>query len=196
MYSRLFKERGAKRVVGYDVADGMIKYAKEQEEKNPVGIEFISELTPTLENIFDLVVGVYVLPYAATHEELYTMCSTMAGLVKSGGRLITLPIHPEYDPNPKYYEPYGFRLISDNPYTEGGKIQLELCYSNYDVKVTAYYWSSSILKAALIEAGFSSVEQIELFTSSTGDLNKACSTLKNYIKKPHASILECKKEKI
>ena len=75
MYSRWIKERGARRVVGYDVSEGMLAYARRREEKERLGLSFASQLTPDLEAAFDVVLSVYVLPYATTVDELAALCA-------------------------------------------------------------------------------------------------------------------------
>ncbi|EPX56861.1 hypothetical protein D187_007296 [Cystobacter fuscus DSM 2262] len=130
LYSRLLKERGARRVVGYDEAEGMLRYASRREEKERRGIEYTSRLADRLEGQFDVVLGVYVLPYASTREGLHAMCASMSRLLRPGGRLLTLPIHPAYEGDPEYYRPYGLRLVSDRPHEEGGAVQLELSYDH------------------------------------------------------------------
>lgn len=83
MYSRRLKARDARRVVGYDLADGMLNYARRRAETEKFDIDFISELEPGLTGQFDVVLGVYVLPYAKTREELHAMCADMVSGLES-----------------------------------------------------------------------------------------------------------------
>lgn len=193
-HSRLLKRAGAARVVGFDPCLRMLEYAKEKAINAGAEIEFISELVPEIYNgQFDLVLGVYVLPYASTRSELDDMCSRMGNLLKPGGRLITLPVHPECNPNPDYYEEYGFRMAPQKQsnesygFTDGGPIDFHICYEKWDVRLEPTYWSRVSLTNALVGAGFSSVSQIDLFRENLNAF------MVKYVNQPHASLIECKK---
>lgn len=191
-YSRLLKARGAHRVVGYDLAEGMLRHARETEEKEPRGIEFTSSLSEALDHRFDLVLGVYVLPYAQDERALFRMCADMGRLLKPGGRLVTLPIHPEFEPRPDYYEPYGFRLASNAPRTDGAEVKLDLFYSNHDAHIVAWYWSAPALDRAMEQAGFSTVVHRNPMPPGLIAPEQAPQLLQAYLRKPHAVILDCR----
>ena len=75
MYTRRICRRGARRVVGIDESDGMVAYAKAREQQERLGIEYLVGPLPASEHgTFDLVLGVYVLPYATTLGELLALC--------------------------------------------------------------------------------------------------------------------------
>lgn len=197
IYARCLKEAGAARVVGFDSCRRMVEYAQEKAIKSGTEIEFTSELLPEIyDGQFDLVLGVYVLPYATTKAELEYMCSQMGNLLKPGGRLITLPIHPDYNLNPDFYAEYGFRFTpqkrSDESYsyTDGGPVDFHICYEKWNIRLVATYWSGDSLTQALVGAGFSSVSQIDLCKNKLGII---CPTLLKYVNQPHASLIECKK---
>lgn len=121
-YARTMKAEGARRVVGYDLADGMLDYARRVAERDGVPIEFRSRLGPECEGTFDVVLAVYVLPYATTRAELEQMCAEMMAPLRPGGRLVALPIHSRFESDPGYYAACGFTLTPDDPqrpYEEG-----------------------------------------------------------------------------
>ncbi|WP_127598595.1 class I SAM-dependent methyltransferase [Nitratireductor alexandrii] len=193
MYARWLKQRGAGQVVGYDLTEGMLNYARRRAEKEDLDISFVSHLGPELIGQFDLVLGVYVLPYATTRPELQAMCADMVRLMRPGGRLLTLPIHPVYDPHPNYYEPYGFRLIAEdpeNPYADGERVKLELCKNGEQGGVFAWYWSATSLERALEQAGLRSLKWRELSASAYPDANQAPKELHAYLQRPHSIIIE------
>ncbi|HGL4259142.1 class I SAM-dependent methyltransferase [Burkholderia dolosa] len=193
-YSRMLKARGARRVVGYDEAGGMLRYAQRREEKERLGIEFTTALTPNFDRQFDLVLAVYVLPYASTEQMLHAMCARIGKLLRPGGRLVTLPIHPAYEPRPEYYEPYGFRLraANDDPYTEGGEVRLELCRQHYEANVSAWYWSVAAFERALKAAGFASVDWKDPVPPGMQSVDAAPEELKAYLRKPHSILMDCR----
>ena len=90
--TRKFKEKGAKKVVGVDISEAMIPLAKEAENTNPLGIEYLQKDVTSLGNLdqFDLVTASYLLNHAASGEELLLMCQTIAKNLKQGGRFVGL----------------------------------------------------------------------------------------------------------
>jgi toxoflavin synthase len=56
----------------------MIQLARQEEARNPLGIEYRVQDARLVEAAerFDLVVAAYLLNYAATREELTAMCTT------------------------------------------------------------------------------------------------------------------------
>lgn len=191
-WCRMLKRRGARRVVGFDKAGGMLQHARSRERNERLGIQFVSELDPDLDRQFDLVLGVYVLPYAANNEELERMCACMRRLLRPGGRLVTLPIHPEYVPDAAYYEPYGFSLTQVPPHLNGGDVRLRLFYSGHDETVTARYWSAAVLDSALHGAGFEEIVRRDPVPSTLMPVEQAPETLRAYLSRPHAVILQCR----
>jgi len=193
MYARWMKARGAQHVVGFDVSEGMLAYARRRDEREGLGLELTSELTSAFDRQFDLVLAVYVLPYAGTRDELQEICQDMARVLRPGGRLVTLPIHPDFAPAPSYYEPYGLRLVSDDPHADGGIVRLDLCQPPYDVQVSAYYWSADTLDRALRFAGFSSVIWRTHQVSDEGWTEMGGEFWRRYLERPHAAIVDCRR---
>jgi ubiquinone/menaquinone biosynthesis C-methylase UbiE len=191
-YSRILKERGARRVMGFDEADGMLRHARNRERDDALGIEFVSQLGPELDQQFDLVLGVYVLPYASDIRALERMCANMKRLLRPGGRLVTLPIHPQYVADPAYYKPYGFSLTQIPPHQDGGSVKLDLFHSGYIGTVTAWYWSAASLDSALHAAGFEHVDHRNPMPSALKSVERSPEILRAYLSKPHAVILHCR----
>lgn len=191
-YTRILKQRGARRVVGFDEAEGMLEHARGREKHERLGIDFVSRLTPALDRRFDLVLGVYVLPYAQDMSSLMRMCANMKRVLRPGARLVTLPIHPEYVADPDYYAHYGFSLMQTPPHKDGGEVRLDLFHSGYEATVTAWYWSKASLDAALRTAGFEQILHRDPIPSALIPIEDAPETLRAYLLRPHAVILDCK----
>ncbi len=186
--SRWLQGRGARRIVGYDVSEGMLSYAKRLEQKHPQGISYVATLDNNLKEQFDVVLAIYVMPYAPNKEKLLEMSETMAWLLKPGGRLITLPIHPKFNPDPEYYRPYGFRLIEKEKRTDGSLVNLHICQSPYDVNIEAHYWSEETLTSTLRKAGFHSIFWQQLQPPQPEQEHGV--SLDGYLHAPHAAIVE------
>ena len=78
VYSRLLRAQGAGRVVGYDTSTHMICYAENVELHLRQGVEYTTEPPTPDSGLFDLALGVYVLPYAENYSELVELCATAA----------------------------------------------------------------------------------------------------------------------
>jgi len=180
-YARKLKSLGAARVTGYDAADGMLNYARAVELQDKCGIEYISDISENKAQ-YDIVLSVYVIPYAETVEQLSSMINDMVSLLRPGGRLIVLPISPFYTTDEKYYSKYGFSLSTYEPYVDGGKIMLSFPQENN--AVTAWYWSQKTINDVLYQSGLTNVRW--------SFPRKACADpfLDDYVESPHTVIIE------
>ncbi|WP_158091409.1 MULTISPECIES: class I SAM-dependent methyltransferase [unclassified Pseudomonas] len=190
-YSRLLKMAGGQRVVGFDLEKGMLAHAENREHVSPCGIEYVSALNTSLDEAFDVVLAVYVLPYANSKDLLVSMCKSMARVLKLGGRLVALPVHPRFEKNPSFYEKYGFSMSQSPAYQDGGEIQLDLIHSGSKSTVKAWYWSFSTLEEALLEAGFANVNFTNPVPEKYKDIKRAPEFLHDYLMVPHAIIVDC-----
>lgn len=195
-YSRLLKRAGARKVVGYDLAEGMLDYARRCAQRDALDISFCSSLDEAGNAAFDVVLAVYVLPYATTLAELDQMAAQMLAPLRAGGRLIALPIHPQYAPAPNYYQGCGFMLTPDDstqPHREGGRLRLDLRYRQYDASVHAWYWSQQAIEAALRKAGADAIQWSNPTLAAKHDLPEVPPALQAYVHEPHAAIIGCRK---
>ncbi|MFJ8282406.1 class I SAM-dependent methyltransferase [Streptomyces griseoviridis] len=197
VYGRALARHGAGQVVGLDESDGMIGYARARESAAPLGVSYLAGSLPAeLAGTFDLVLGVYVLPYATTYDELVGLCGTAAAALRPGGRFVTLPIHPDVRNSPDYYEPCGFRLYVHEPRRDGSPVELELHPgSGHDIDVTARYWGATTLEKALGEAGFGPVDWRRHHTGGAPS-DVPPGFWEPYLRAPHAAILDTRKESV
>nr|VFK68899.1 MAG: Methyltransferase domain-containing protein [Candidatus Kentron sp. UNK]VFK73747.1 MAG: Methyltransferase domain-containing protein [Candidatus Kentron sp. UNK] len=75
-YTRMFKP-SAKYVLGVDISEKMIEIARQEEAREPLGIEYLVGDVLELGEMgshFDLVVASFLLHYAQTEEQLLEMC--------------------------------------------------------------------------------------------------------------------------
>jgi toxoflavin synthase len=194
MYTRRIRCRGARWVVGIDESDGMVAYAKAREQKERLGIEYLVGPLPASEHgTFDLVLGVYVLPYATTHGELLALCAVAHEALRPGGRFVTLPVHPDYVNDPDYYARYGFRLYSEHPRQDAAPVTLTLRFGGHDVTVIARYWTRSTLEDVLRTTGFREVNWRGYAMDPAVVAERGADFWRNYLTAPHAAILDCRK---
>ena len=67
-YTRMLRQRGAARVSGVDLSQGMIDLARSQEAQHQLGIEYLVADARELPEMgrFDVIVAAYLLNYART----------------------------------------------------------------------------------------------------------------------------------
>ncbi len=169
-YTRQLKLRGAARVVGVDISDGMIRLAEEAEAENPLGLVYHCQdaLSLNLNQQFDLISATYLLNYARNADELAQMGTVIAKHLKPGGRFVTINSNPDYTAAIDAMFPYGFtRENASN--AEGAEITYRFYQSDEShIAVTNYHLARATHETALQEAGLSAVQWHSLLVSPEG----------------------------
>lgn len=160
-YTRLFKHKGATKVVGVDVSLEMIKDAQAEEAKNPLDIQYICEDVQNLPEIgqFDLVTAIYLLNYVPTKAILLQICQVIFANLKPNGRFITYTDNIN-QPVETYADTakYGFvKEVLNPPRQEGGKIRAILFLEEEDLIIEVYYLRPETYEWAFKMAGFKDV---------------------------------------
>jgi toxoflavin synthase len=116
-YTRLLKQHGAAQVIGVDISPEMIRLAHQQEQAAPLGITYqvgdavaLPPLSP-----FDLVTAVYLLPYAASKEQMLGMFRRVYDNLVAGGCFITCTDNPEFTLSKPNCTKYGVTLLRQEP---------------------------------------------------------------------------------
>ncbi len=191
VYSRLLKQAGATRVCGFDISAGMLQHARDIEQANPLGIDYVSTLAGDLERQFDIVLAVYVMPYAVTRQALDEMAQHMARVLKPGGQLLTLPLHPRCATAPDYYSSYGFRLFPrDGDGRRDGNVYTLDLYQ--DDLIEAVWWSWEALQQSLLQAGFRSIVLFPPIVRQEALMGPGERFWAPYLTTPHAALLDCR----
>lgn len=159
-YTRLIRERGAARVTGIDLSQGMIDLARDQEAQHQQGIEYFvgdaRELNHT--DQFDLAVAAYLLNYARNREELQSMCDGIAHSLKPGGRFVTVNCNPAQTfPTAPSYRKYGFEISVIGEWQEGAPLTWKFHLEDGQFDLENYYLNVATHEAALRQAGFREV---------------------------------------
>jgi toxoflavin synthase len=157
-FTRMVRNAGAAEVVGIDISERMIDLAREQEARQPLGIEYRVEDAKTVvgQANFDLVVGVWLLVYAQTRVELVQMCRGLASRLSSGGRFVTVVGNPAvygFDPLPDYRK-YGFTLSLADRAAEGAPTKWSLLLEDSTLEIENYYMPIAAYESALTQTGF------------------------------------------
>ncbi len=98
--ARLLKSQGASRVVGLDLSERMVELAKQQENRQGSGVEYLCRDLLMLETIgqFDLVIASFIFTLAHTRDNLLKMCQAVHANLKPEGRLL---VGQNQNPNPR-----------------------------------------------------------------------------------------------
>lgn len=159
-YSRMIRQRGAVRVTGVDLSQGMIELAQTQEQHHQLGIEYVvadaKEFMPA--DQFDLTVAAYLLNYAQTREELQAMCDGMARSLKPSGRFVTVNCNPALTfPTAPSYRKYGFETKVVGDWKEGTPIKWTFHLSDGPFDIENYHLNVAVHEEAFRNAGFREV---------------------------------------
>ncbi|KKS28675.1 MAG: Methyltransferase type 11 [Parcubacteria group bacterium GW2011_GWC2_42_11] len=159
--SRLLARQGAK-IVGLDNSQVQLYLAKTEEEKNPLGIEYVFGEASDLSRFkkFDMVTAAMLLHYAQSEEQLVGMCIEIARVLVERGRLVTLTLCPKH-PVQAYHPLLGYSSEwVGRAFQNGSEIKITL----YDSKggevggFSNWYWDAKTYEKALVHAGFRNIE--------------------------------------
>ncbi|WP_334043417.1 class I SAM-dependent methyltransferase [Burkholderia ambifaria] len=193
-YTRLFKKLGAARIVGYEPTDGMRDEARTRAKHEHLDIDYVSKLAPDIVSQFDILLSIYVLPYATDLFQLDAMCAEMASLIRPGGRFIAVTINPDINPVPEYYERYGLRFTPSDPdkpeYADCSRLKLDLNHRGYEGSVYAWYWKKASIEKALNQAGIHSIVWHRLKALEFAHDCEIPNDLRAYDDWPHAIVIE------
>ena len=156
-YTRMLRRRGAARVTGVDLSQGMIQLARQQEADHKLGIHYevadARALTPTGQ--VDLVVAAYLLNYAQNQSELQAMCDGISRCLRGGGRFVSVNSSPSlHYPTALSYRKYGFETKVRGEWKEGAPITWTFHLSDGPVAVENYHLDVETHETALRRAGF------------------------------------------
>ena len=172
-YTRKFRQKGAKKVVGVDISPKMIELAKQQEVRKPLLIKYIVCDVLKMGKIgsFELVVASYLLNYAQTKGELLTMCQNIYANLQPGGRFVSVNDNGEQPPESYLTsKKYGFIKSISEPLVEGTPITYTFtvagsdktfCFDNYYLSRATYEW-------AFRTAGFKEIRWYQPIVSPEG----------------------------
>lgn len=168
-FSRLFAGWGANQVVAVDVSSEMITEAKNEERKNPSGVEFHVGDAANLGDLgkFDMVFAGFLLHYAATVSELTKMTSAISSHLLPGGRFVSFNENPEL-PIHKGMK-YGVRTRAHGPIRDGVKVTRTHFDSNKSelFSFDHYHYEKTTYEKALVEAGLDDIEWRSFIVADT-----------------------------
>jgi toxoflavin synthase len=195
-YTRNIKRRGAKRILGVDVSNEMIKLARAEEAQDPLGIEYLVHDVRSLEleETFDLVVAAYLLNYARDREELLTMCQAVARSMKPGCRFVTINSNPEH-PLKNFFatRKYDFIKTASETIQEGTPVIWTFFLEDRTFAIENYHLSISTHEWALRAVGLSQIRWYPPRLSPLGEKESGREFWSEFMEYPPIIFLECTK---
>jgi toxoflavin synthase len=195
-YTRLLKHRGAARMTGVDLSDGMVTLGRKQEAESPLGIDYHvgDGRALRLRDQYDLVVAAYLLNYATTANELGAMCSSIARCLRPGGRFVTVNSSPALDfRTAPSYRRYGFETSVVGEWRDGVPITWTFFLPDGAFSIENYYLPVAVHEDALRQAGFRTVRWHEPRVSPEGQARHGAPFWEPFLQSPPITFIECVK---
>lgn len=192
-YTRYVKRDGAARVVGVDLSAGMIDLARQEEAKQPLGIEYqVGDARKVqFDQPFDLVVAAYLLNYASTREELLEMCQAVARSLKPGCRFVTVNSNPDFPATHNHsIKKYGLEKILSGAQKEGTPYNWRFHLTDKSFEVTNYYLSTATHDWALRAAGFRDIRTSPPRLSPAGEKEFGKEFWREFLENPPVVFIE------
>jgi SAM-dependent methyltransferase len=195
-YTRMIRERGAARVIGVDLSQGMIALARTQEAQHRLGIEYLVGDARNLPDAgpFDLAVAAYLLNYARDRQELQAMYNGIARSLRPGGRFVTVNGNPALAfAGAPSYRPYGFETRVHGAWQEGAPIIWTFHLSDGAFDIENYHLSTATHEAACRRAGFREIHWHAARLSPEGLRAHDPSFWATFLGNPPIAFIECVK---
>jgi toxoflavin synthase len=193
-YTRMVRQKGAARVTGVDLSDGMIELARKQEAEHRLGIEYLvgDARYVELNEKCDLVMSAYLLNYAHERGELRAMCHGIARCLKPGGRFVTVNSSPRlHFPSAPSYRKYGFETKVVGDWREGAPITWTFYLDDGSFEIENYYLDQSIHEEAFRAAGFREVRWHQPQLSPQGAAELGSDFWADFVAHPPIALIEC-----
>jgi ubiquinone/menaquinone biosynthesis C-methylase UbiE len=159
-YTRMFKNRGASRVVGLDNSPKMIELANAAEMGEPLGISYVvgDGRSIHFRECFDMVCAAYLLNYARSEQELFAMAKAIHGSLKPGGRFVTVNNNPNQQPDSfGNTRKYGFVKETRGGIRNGAAIHYKFFQNGEEFVIENYHLDATTHISVFQDAGFSDV---------------------------------------
>jgi len=192
-FSRLMKKCGALEVVGVDISKKMLVLAKQEEKKNPLGIKYLQYDVAKLPKLgeFHLVNAAFLLHYAQSKQDLFSMCKNIYENLGKGGKFIAFNLNPL---NPLLFDGrYGFTITGKKPLREGDALTVKLSGNQENCAFQIYFWNKKTYEQALRSAGFKKINWQKAIVSQDGIKKFGKDFWQNYEKQPPTIVIECAK---
>jgi ubiquinone/menaquinone biosynthesis C-methylase UbiE len=195
-YTRMIRQRGAAKVTGVDLSEGMIELARKQEREHRQGIDYIvgDACQVELPEKCDLVMAAYLLNYAHDRTELTAMCNGIARNLKPGGRFVTVNSSASlHVPSAPSYRKYEFETKVVGEWKEGAPITWKFFLPDGSFEIENYYLDQAIHEEAFRAAGFRTVRWHKPQLSPEGETQYGRDFWADFLGYSPITLIECVK---
>lgn len=197
MGTRLLKRWGADRVVGADISPQMIALARQQEDAQPMGIEYRVADATTLGRIgeFDRVTAAYLLHYAENREQLRQMVQTAYDNLKPGQLFVACVANLLRPPQPVVDQrKYGFSFrLMDETLHEGANLRGTLFLGEKTVDFDFHWLPWEAYEEAFRAVGFRSWKAEPFLVPPDSDRTRGEGFWDEFVAAPSAIHIICEK---
>ncbi|MEU4449346.1 methyltransferase domain-containing protein [Actinosynnema sp. NPDC050801] len=158
-YPREFRRLGADRVVGVDSSHEMLAYARQVEDRAPLGVTYHRHDAATLPvlGVFDVVTAIWLLGYAEDEAALDRMIGNLRANLTPGGTLVVLVPNPEVDWDlVADYGRYGYEIVRTGPPDPRQPVVVHV-FGDPPFDFDSFFWPVGAFEAALARAGLHDV---------------------------------------
>ncbi|AUX41133.1 methyltransferase UbiE [Sorangium cellulosum] len=195
--TRKLKQLGAGRTVGVDISEEMIRLARDQEERRPLGIEYVCSAVEQLGKLgeFDLVTAVFLLNYAESPDALVRMGQVVYENLKPGQRFVTINENcGKWAPHAARYRKYGIDFKVSLPVGDGDPVGLALRIDERSwIDITFRCFCQETYEQALKAAGFRAVTWHGLVVPPEIEARDGKEFWSDMIEDPPVILIECQK---
>jgi len=160
-YTRILKRLGAAHVVGVDLSPRMVELARAAEQDEPLGLEYFAAdaRDHQFQGCRDVVHAAYLLNYARSGDELFSMARAIHRGLKPGGRLVTVNNNPMQQVGSfASSRKYGFIKSVDGEPRNGSAILYIFDQDGDEFVIENYHLDAEMHLSVFREAGFSDVK--------------------------------------
>jgi SAM-dependent methyltransferase len=197
MGTRLLKRWGAAGVVGVDISPQMIGLAQQQEDAEPMGLEYRVADATTLGKIgeFDRVCAAYLLHYAQNRHQLRQMAQTAYDNLKPGQHFVASIANVLQPPQPVFDQrKYGFSFrLMDDTLHEGARLRGTLFLGEKTVEFDFYWLPWDAYEEAFRPAGFRSWKIEPFLIHPDSEHTRGAGFWDEYLAKPSGMHITCSK---
>lgn len=195
-YTRKFRQAGADPVLGVDLSPAQVDKAREIEEQEPLGIEYLAGdvMDLDLDRRFDIVTAVHLLHYLESGEEIETVLREIHGMLQDDGRFVTMIANPEFDlakhdsEDSKSKFAYYFSIAEPE---NGGLLRFHPGGFSKEREITVEFrrWHRDFLNDIAAAVGFDAAWH-DPFISEEGLEEHGAEFFANYLPNPQSKLLE------
>ena len=198
-YTRKFRRAGADPVIGVDLSPQQIAKARQIEERERLGIEYLPAdvVSLDLEQRFDLVTAIHLLHYLTCGTEIEAVLRKIHNALEDDGCVVTMIANPEFDlgrhdpEDSRTKFAYYFSVAEPD---NGGLMRFHPGGFSKEREITVEFhrWHREFLNDIAAVVGFAP-EWHEPFISQEGLEQYGATFFENYLANPQSKLLRLTK---